>query len=157
MMSKEVRLRGVTADNWEDVVDLEVLDRQRDFVASNAYSLAESKFDPTARPRAVYAGRRVVGFLMYDSLASEGRPHDYSIYRFMIDKDQQGKGYGRSAIARAIDEIKQDDPQADRITVCYMPDNPVSKLYRGLGFKEIGLDEDGEMVAELMIAKEDAG
>ena len=30
------------------------------------YSLAEARFDPDARPRAIYAGERIVGFLMYD-------------------------------------------------------------------------------------------
>ena len=83
-MAKKVRLRDVTADNWEEVVDLEVSDEQEDFVADNAYSLAESKFDPYVKPRAIYAGKRVVGFLMYESLESDGRPHDYSIYRLMI-------------------------------------------------------------------------
>src|SRR5829696_5393351 len=64
-MRNDVKLKDVTADNWEAVVDLELSAEQEDLVASNVYSLAESKFDPDARPRAVYAGRRVVGFLMY--------------------------------------------------------------------------------------------
>jgi diamine N-acetyltransferase len=107
-MAKKVRLRDVTADNWEEVVDLEVSDEQEDFVADNAYSLAESKFDPYVKPRAIYAGKHVVGFLMYESLESDGKPHDYSIYRLMVDKRHQGRGYGRAALELAIDEIKQD-------------------------------------------------
>ena len=107
-MPKKVRLRDVTADNWEEVVDLKVSKDQKGFVASNAYSIAESKFDPYVKPRAIYAGKRAVGFLMYETLHYEGKPHDYSIYRLMIDKRQQGKGYGRRALEQAIDEIKQD-------------------------------------------------
>ena len=34
-------------------------------------SLAEARSDPDARPRAVYAGERIVGFLMYDVQASQ--------------------------------------------------------------------------------------
>ena len=152
-MAKKVRLRDVTADNWEEVVDLEVSDEQEDFVADNAYSLAESKFDPYVKPRAIYAGKRVVGFLMYESLESDGRPHDYSIYRLMIDKRQQGKGYGRAALELAIDEIRQ-DRHVNRITISYVPGNPVSKRFYGsLGFQEVGLDEDGEMIAELAMSK----
>ena len=152
-MPKKVTLRDVTADNWEEVVDLKVSKEQKGFVTSNAYSLAESKFDPYVRPRAIYAGRRVVGFLMYETLESEGRPHEYSIYRLMIDKRQQGKGYGRRALERAIDEIKQ-DAQAKRITICYEPENAVSEqFYRSVGFREVGLDEDGEIIAEIVLSR----
>ena len=152
-MPKKVKLKEVTADNWERVVDLEVADEQDGFVASNAYSLAESKFDPFVKPRAIYAGKRVVGFLMYESLESDGKPHEYSIFRFMIDRRQQGKGYGRKAIEKAIEEIKK-DAKAKRISIGYVPGNPVYKrLYRSLGFEEVGVDEDGEMVAELTISR----
>jgi hypothetical protein len=65
-MSDKVKLKKVTADNWEEVVELELRGKQEDLVASNLYSVAEAQFDPDARPRAVYAGKRVIGFLMYD-------------------------------------------------------------------------------------------
>lgn len=149
MPKKTVRLADVTADNWEDVVDLELADDQQAMVASNAYSLAESKFSPLAQPRAVYAGRRVVGFLMYERLEEEGRPRVASIYRFMIDRRQQGKGYGRAALAAAIAEIRL-DPRIRTISICYMPGNHAARrFYRSFGFLEIGRDEDGEVIAEL--------
>ena len=83
----------------------------------------------------------------------QGKGKEYSIYRFMIDKHHQRKGYGRAAIERAIAEIEK-DARAKRITVCYVPDNPVTKgFYESLGFEEVGLDEDGEMIAERMISR----
>ena len=54
-MSDKVKLKKVTADNWEAVVELELGADQEDLVASNLYSVAEAQFDPDARPRAVYA------------------------------------------------------------------------------------------------------
>jgi diamine N-acetyltransferase len=150
-MRKDVKLKDVTADNWEAVVDLELDAQQEELVADNAYSLAESKFNPLARPRAVYAGKRVIGFLMYERLEAEGKPHEVSIYRFMIDRKHQGKGYGRAALARAIDEIKQ-DARVRKISICYMPDNAVAKqFYASFGFVEVGRDEDGEMIAEMAV------
>lgn len=150
-MRNAVKLKDVTADNWEAVVDLELHDNQEDLVAGNAYSLAESKFNPFARPRAVYAGKRIVGFLMYESLEAEDKPHEAAIYRFMIDKKHQGKGYGRAALACALDEIRQ-DAHIRKVSICYMPNNPVAKeFYASFGFKEVGRDEDGEMIAELAI------
>jgi diamine N-acetyltransferase len=143
-VSKDVKLEEVTARNWRAVARLELAPDQKDLVASNLYSIAESKFDPDARPRAVYAGREPVGFLMYDASDAEAL-----IYRFMIDRRHQGKGYGRAALVLAIAEIAA-LPNVRKVSVSYMPDNQVARaLYASLGFKEAGLDEDGEMMAEL--------
>jgi diamine N-acetyltransferase len=148
-MPHDVRLAEVTADNWQAVVDLRLDADQEDLVASNVYSLAESKFDPDARPRAVYAGRRVVGFLMYDVSRTKGRSFKASIYRFMIDRRHQGKGYGRAALSKALDEIKA-IPGIKKVSIRYMPDNPVAKpFYGSFGFEEVGQDKDGEIIAEL--------
>ncbi len=149
MTDKSVVLRDVTGDNWEDVVALEVLPEQSDFVASNAYSLAESKFNPFAVPKAIYAGKKVVGFLMFESLGDEDRPHHYFIYRFMIDRRYQGRGHARAAMQLLLDEIRK-DAKLKRIRICYLPDNTVSKkFYAAFGFRETGVNEDGEMEAEL--------
>ena len=54
----------------------------------------------------IYAGKRVVGFLMYDVPDADDDDRVASIYRFMIDRKHQGKGYGRAALAKALEEIK---------------------------------------------------
>jgi diamine N-acetyltransferase len=145
-MGDDLKLKDVTVDNWEAVVALELAAGQEDLVASNLYSLAESKFDPDARPRAVYAGKRVVGFLMYDAQRAKA-----SIYRFMIDRKHQSRGYGRAALAAALDEIKA-LPGMRKISIRYMPDNPVAKpFYSSFGFREVGRDDDGEIIAELTL------
>jgi diamine N-acetyltransferase len=149
-MRKKVRLKKVTADNWEAVVELELDTDQQDLVASNLYSVAESQFDPDARPRAVYAGRRAVGFLMYD-VQSRGKSREASIYRFMIDRKHQGRGYGRAALGEALKEISA-IPRIKRVSIRYMPNNPVAKpFYASFGFREVGRDRDGEVIAELKL------
>jgi diamine N-acetyltransferase len=148
-MKKGVRIAEVTAENWRAVAGLELDDEQKEFVASNVYSLAESKFDPSARPRAIYVGKRVVGFLMYDLV--EDQPPETTIYRFMIGKTQQGKGYGRAALECVLEEIRR-IPGIAKISICYIPKNPAAKrFYASFGFVEIGADEDGEMIAELAL------
>ena len=152
-MTKKISVRDVTADNWEAVVDLELLEEQEDFVASNAYSLAESKYNAFAVPQAIYAGKKVVGFVMYETLHDEGEPEAYSIYRFMIDRRHQGHGYGRRALEQVLKEISK-RPDSKRITICYVPNNANAKrFYASLGFKEIGLDDSGEMVAEIRLSE----
>jgi diamine N-acetyltransferase len=150
-MGSKVRLAEVTADNWWAVVRLRLAPDQEDLVVSNVYSLAESKFDPDARPRAVYAGKRVVGFLMYDVGRGKGKSRKASVYRFMIDRKHQGKGYGRAALELALAEIKE-IPRIKKVSIRYMPSNPVAKpFYGSFGFVEAGLDDDGEMIAELKL------
>lgn len=150
-MSNTVRLADVTADNWHDVIALELHEDQVDFVSSNLYSIAQSKFDVYARPRAIYAGDDIVGFLMYDMPEPDDEPAEAQIYRFMIDKTHQGKGYGRAAIEAAIAEIRR-DPRIRIVSIGYMPDNEVAQsFYASLGFVETGIDEDGEMNAELTL------
>ena len=148
-MRDEVELKDVTAENRKAVAALELDPAQEDLVASNVESLTEARFDRDARPRAIYASGCVVGFLMYDAGAADEEPREAVIYRFMIDRRHQGKGYGRAALARALDEIRA-IPRVRRVSISYMPDNPVAKpFYGSFGFVEVGLDEDGEMLAEL--------
>jgi len=147
-MSDEVRLEDVTARNWRAVVRLKLAPEQEELVASNLYSIAQSKFDPDAHPRAVYAGDEIVGFIMYDV---DQPAHEASIYRFMIDREHHGKGYGRAALARALDEIRA-TPGMQKISIGYMPENAVAKaFYASFGFMEVGTDEDGETIAELKL------
>src|ERR1043166_876386 len=150
-MSDKIKLKKVTADNWEEVADLELGDDQQDLVASNLYSIAEAQFDPDARPRAVYAGKRVVGFLMYDVQQKKDKSRRATIYRFMIDRKHQGRGYGHAAMSRALDEIRA-IRRMKKVRVGYMPENAVAKaLYARFGFVEVGRDGDGEIIAELAL------
>ena len=83
---------------------------------------------------------------MYDASDREAL-----IYRFMIDRRHQGKGYGRAALVLALDEIRA-LPHVRKVSISYMPDNATAKaFYASLGFVEVGLDEDGEMIAELAV------
>jgi len=150
-MCENVELKDVTVANRQAVAGLELAPDQEDLVATNAESLEEARSDPDARPRAIYAGKRVVGFLMYDAGRPSDDPREALIYRFMIDRRYQGGGYGRAALGKAIAEIRG-VPGVRKVFISYMPDNPVAKrFYASFGFKEVGTDEDGEMIAELAL------
>jgi diamine N-acetyltransferase len=148
-MRIDVRLEDVTAANRDAVAALELAASQEYLVASNAESLEEAQSNSRARPRAIYAGEELVGFLMYDVPRTGAQRRSAPIYRFMIDHRHQGKGYGRAAFAAALAEIRA-LPGLEAITICYMPQNPVAKdFYASFGFIERDLDADGEMIAEL--------
>jgi diamine N-acetyltransferase len=151
-MSTDVKLQDVTAQNWRAVVSLKLAEDQQRLLASNAYSVAQSKFDEAAQPRAIYAGDTVVGFLMYDVPEVDDADQSVSIYRFMVGLEHQGKGYGRAALNRAIDEIRQ-IPGIEKITISYVHGNARAKdFYASFGFSELpGKEGDWELVAELKL------
>lgn len=150
-MSDTIELRDVTARNWRTVAALELAPEQQGLLASNLYSIAQSKFDPDARPRAIYAGDVVVGFLMYDVEKQDDGSYEASIYRFMVDRRHQGKGYGRAALGRALDEIRA-IPAIRKVSIVYLAKNAVAKsFYASFGFVEVERDKHGEIVAELSL------
>lgn len=148
-MKRAIRLASIDKSNWESVVELELEKAQENFVASNAYSLAEAAYDSDCAPLAIYADDEIVGFVMYASLASEGQAGTYMICRLMVDRAHQKKGYGRQALELTIAHISS-KPGSRTIKICYHPQNPVAKdFYASFGFVEAGLDEEGEMIAEM--------
>ena len=94
----------------------------------------------------------------YDSAdCDDGAPEiakgNYSLWRLMIDKRHQHKGYGRQAVAQALDFIRSAPcGKAEYCYLSYEPDNAVAKaLYASFGFQETG-DKDGdEVIAALRL------
>ena len=152
-----------------DVVDLKLRKEQKDFVAPNFASIIEAyttiDTDCTAFPFAIYNDRKVVGFLMigyneaamYDYFgvykAPEVSKNNYSIWRLMIDKRYQKRGYGRAAMKLALDFIRtRPCGEAEYCFLSYEPENEVAaKLYHSLGFEENGETDGDEIVAVLKL------
>lgn len=147
-MTPEIEFMPVTRDNWENAISLEVCQYQARFVASNVYSLAESKIFPECVPMAVYADGQMVGFMMY---ALDQEDQKYWICRLMIDYNFQGKGLGRLALKAAIEYLSNLDG-CDEIRLSIQPDNAIAeKLYLSVGFKHTGDIVDDEYVMALKI------
>ena len=157
-----IELRKITYENFDQVIQLHVEEDQKNFVARNIYSLAEAYVSLTNQdnipmPFAVYAHDELVGFLMLSY--EEKDPDDdedetvYLIWRFMIDKKHQRKGYGKETMIKAIEYIKTfPKGPASAIVLSYEPTNiVVKKLYASLGFIETGEMFDDEVVAKLRL------
>jgi len=152
-----VELRKVTADNFRDVIKLQLAEGQDQFVAPNIYTLAEAYValsNDTDVPMmyAIFDDAELVGFIGM----AYTRPKDgsalgvYEMYRFMIDKRYQGKGFGRAALTKAIEllETRPHGP-ASHIVTSFVPGNDVAKgLYLSLGFVETGELDEEELVAK---------
>ncbi len=145
---EQIHLEKLTWDTADDVLKLRVAKEQKEFVASNSDSLIDAYFavteeGKTVYPFGIYRGKKAVGFLMisYHCVWRENldfAKNSYYIWRFMIDKRYQGKGYGRAALQCAIDFIRTFPcGQAACCWLSYEPENAAAgKLYRSFGFVE---------------------
>ena len=150
-----ITLRPITDENREAVLALSVREDQP-FVATNKTSLrqyeeTEEEAPGVARPFAIYADERLVGFCMF-AFDPEDEDEDdrYWLWRFMIDKNEQGKGYGQGALREIIKYFK--DNGADRLFLSTEPENERGlHLYHKAGFRETGIIDDDEAVLMRML------
>ena len=110
-----IRLVPINDDNRDAVLSLSVREDQP-FVAHNNVSLrqadeANAEQPGVARPFAIYAEDKLVGFCMF-AFNPEGEDEDdrYWLWRFMIDKSEQGMGYGQAALRRSSNTSRKTAP-----------------------------------------------
>jgi diamine N-acetyltransferase len=144
-----VTLRNLTTGNWVECVRLSVRDDQKNFVASNVFSVAEAHFYPELVTQAIYAGDTMVGFTMYGHDVDTDK---YWIIRLMVDQRYQEKGYGRAAMQEVIARLRR-APNCDRVFISYEPENATAEaLYNSLGFHPTGEFVEGEKVSCLVLS-----
>ena len=91
-----VESRTITKDNLNEVLRLNISEQQKTFVSSTALSLTQAYvYRETAFPFAIYADNTIVGFIMMGYYEAKKQ---YTLWKFLIDKNQQNKGYGREAL-----------------------------------------------------------
>ena len=122
----KIKLEPINDTNRKAVLALTVREDQP-FVAQNDYSLSEAdeanaRAPGTARPFAIYAGEKIVGFCMLALDPEDENPVDrYCLWRLMIDKNEQGKGYGQAALHEVIKYFKENG--VDTIYLSTAPEN----------------------------------
>lgn len=138
-----INIRTIDENNWEECANLEVEESQKSFIASNLHALAESKFLAGMEVLGIYKGNTMVGFAAY-VLDEEG---DMNLYKLMVDKKYQGKGYGKEALNKVMDIVKKAAVNKE-VWLSIHPKNTAAKnLYLNYGFKVTltGLEEEDEI------------
>ena len=152
-----IKLEPINENNRDAVLALSVREDQP-FVATNDYSLSEAdeanaKAPGTARPFAICAGEKIVGFCMLALDPEDENPVDrYCLWRFMIDKSEQGKGYGQAALQEIIRYFKENG--VDTVYLSTAPENARGlHVYHKAGFRETGCIDCDEAVLRLWLEK----
>ncbi|MDO5137164.1 MAG: GNAT family N-acetyltransferase [Oscillospiraceae bacterium] len=151
----QIRLEPINDKNRGAVLALSVREDQP-FVAPNDVSLrqaaeANEEEPGVARPFAIYAGDKLVGFCMFAFAPDADEVDDrYWLWRFMIDKSEQNKGYGQAALQKIIRYFKKNG--ADRLYLSTEPENELGlHVYHKAGFHETGAISDDEAVLMRML------
>lgn len=150
-------IRPVTKDNWLALIKLQVREDQRQFVASNVFSIAQAQFGDDfeghwdLHPFGIFDDDdEPVGFLMY-GLNFEHPKQQAFIQRLMVDEKFQGKGYGRFGMQKIL-EIFRADMRIKEVGISYEPENEAARaLYASLGFSETGRMMEDEVEAVLKL------
>ena len=125
-----VELRPLAKQNWEAAAELKLGADQTEFVAENLWTIAETQFYPWVERRVIVADGDIVGLAAY---GRDSERTDWWLYRFMIDRDHQRKGYGRAALTALIAEWR--GRSIPRVTVGYHQRNDAAeRLYLSAGF-----------------------
>lgn len=159
-----LRLEKVNGKNVWDILKLTVEENQKNFVANNDISIIEAYTAITANgyafPFGIYENETPVGFLMigfdiddyWDDAPSIAKGN-YNLWRLMIDKAYQRRGYGKEAVQLALDFIKSFPcGKAEYCWLSYEPENEAARqLYRSFGFSETGEVDGEELIAVLRL------
>ncbi len=155
----KVVLKEINEGNFSDIIKLSdtLEDFQKRCVAPNVISLAQAYiYYDTAWPRAIYLDDIVIGFVMLsldDSDIVEADQPAYYLWRFMIAKQFQAKGYGKKVLDLLIEKCREDNIEY-LYTSCNMDTDQPYNFYINYGFVDTGEMDDDEEVLKIKVQKE---
>lgn len=141
-----VELREVGKENYNECLALTVTEEQTKFIASNIYTMAQAYiYRDVVKLFAIYSNNELVGFTMLDVDLPKS---EYWIWRLMIDKKFQNKGYGKEAIKLILDYFSS--MGVKKVKLSFEKENEIAEhVYRECGFETNGDLHDGEIVMQV--------
>ncbi len=145
-----IELRVIDNDNRAECEQLSVSSEQKQYIASNVESLVTAEDNAgVARPFAVYADGKMVGFTMLAFDENYEDPNDrYWLWRLMIDHRLQQNGYGTAALQAIIRYFKDHGANNIRLSTKETNTHALS-MYRKAGFRDTGEMNGEETVLQL--------
>jgi diamine N-acetyltransferase len=137
--------RKIDWQNFWQVIKITPKNSQDRFVQPISVFLAQSYVNLNLgypdKSLAIYEEDRLIGYLKMVYVPKNVKPYhldedSFMIDALIIDKDYQGKGYGKIALDLAIKEIKTWPQQKAQMIslVCYKDNTVAKKLFNNQGF-----------------------
>lgn len=127
-----ITLKPLNLDNFWELSQLKIGGEQERYIPDNLFLMAMSKVLPGSEPLGVYDGDLPVGFLLHGPDAAEDA---HWIHIMMIDESRQGKGYGKAAFLKLLEEIKR-NRKVRRVLLAVNKGNAGAvAIYEKLGFR----------------------
>ena len=139
-----ITVQPVTPGLAAAVAALQLHPDQRDYVGDIALNLADAQSDPLSEAIAVLADATVIGFYRLDfaPAAVIGRRMEapsVAVRAFLIDRAQQGRGYGaRAARALCADLQRRHPDRRLAILLVNSRNHSARTAYRRAGFVDTG-------------------
>ena len=148
----DLRLVELSAATIVAVNNMSLKPGQEQFLAPISYAVAGTVANPaTAWQRVVLDGDDVVGFVSANFDLEATQDYFQSVlWRINVDADDQGRGVGRFAVAKLIDEAR--DRGMSHVNVIYEAGSGGPEaFFERVGFTPVGETEYGEVIAEIRI------
>lgn len=141
--SSKVKLQPITRVNWEQCIALEPEDYQQKYLPSNLFSLAQAHYE-NCEAFGIYSEDKMVGFVMICYFSQVPW-----ITRIMVDKEEQGNGYGAKALKETIEYIRKKAGVYEIRTTIAKSNAMAEHLFTSAGFKRKGDIDDKEFMMTL--------
>jgi len=139
-----VSLIEINEGNYQKVMNLEVSDEQKNFVAAPVSILARAfaKRKANAQALAIVNDETIVGVIMF--LEATKEPSCYIIEQFLIGRQYQNMGFGRQALKLIIDILSKERKHG-AIEICVKKEAvQAMRLYKGAGFYDTDTTDPDE-------------
>lgn len=125
---------------------------QEQYLAPVSYGIAATVINPqTSWQRVILDRNEVVGFVSANFDPEAPQEHFRSVlWRINVDADDQGRGVGRFAVEKLVEEAKSRD--LNHVDVIYEAgDAGPEAFFHRVGFSPVGETEYGEVIATIRL------
>lgn len=153
---QNIVLKDITDDNLTEVIKIydTLSEEQKKVVAPNFYSICQAYTNKDiAWPKAIYSEEILIGFVMLgldNYLADEIDHPVYFLWRFMIGKDYQSKGYGKQVIDILVEKCRQENINYLYVS-CHVESIMPYQFYVNYGFIDTNVFDEDEKILKLKI------
>jgi diamine N-acetyltransferase len=140
-----VEFRRIDWENFWQIIQIEPYKNQEKYIQPVSVFLAQSYVNLNLgypdKSLAIYKEDKLIGYLKMVYVPKSVEPYlmdedSFMIDALIIDKDYQGKGYGKVALDLAIKEIKAWAQEKAKLIslVCYQDNTVAMKVFSNKGF-----------------------